>query len=406
MSDPELERHIDQACDHVMDSVKANRPPPTSVSDVFDAEFLRTFKGPDGNLFVDRGRESRIPFSLNVDGFNVERLTIRGASTSCTIISMACLSLPLSIRYKPENLYLAGIIPGPREPSVEELNQYLAPLIDDATVSWDRGVHYQRTALSNSPHTVRYAIVCEVCDLVGARRLAGFMQAKSRHYCSVCRCHGYSTVGRFDYEDWVKKDVHDLRHWAEQWRDATTVKDRETIFTTHGVQWSELWRLPYYDPTRQLTVDSMHCIFEGLVSNHFRKVLKLTTTASKSKVDSAVFRHVFRQPLQRDHPDYGAQDVANQLTPTEIKEIGQIHTLLTSSLDEYGDDQAEQLTNLKYQIERRRKRAIMFVFDDVIRRSMTAMERKRNVKLWFANELVEWVRVLFILEFHYFIQYT
>ena len=65
--------------------------------DGFD-HFLCSFQGPDGRLFVDRGHESRIPLSLNVDSFNVQGLRIRGAKTSCTIISMACLSLPFSIR--------------------------------------------------------------------------------------------------------------------------------------------------------------------------------------------------------------------------------------------------------------------------------------------------------------------
>jgi hypothetical protein len=42
---------------------------------------------------------------------------------------MACLNLPPSIRYKPENMYLAGIVPGPEEPKLEMLNHYQDPLI-------------------------------------------------------------------------------------------------------------------------------------------------------------------------------------------------------------------------------------------------------------------------------------
>ncbi|KAG2067677.1 hypothetical protein BDR04DRAFT_1026634 [Suillus decipiens] len=56
---------------------------------------------------------------------NPEGLNICRASTSCRIISMACLNLPLDIRYKPENMYLAGIIPGPKQPSLENLNHYI-----------------------------------------------------------------------------------------------------------------------------------------------------------------------------------------------------------------------------------------------------------------------------------------
>ena len=39
---------------------------------------------------------------------------------------------------------------------------------------------------------------------------------------------------------------------------------QDRIFKDSGVRWSELWRLPYWDPTQQLVMDSMHCIFEGL----------------------------------------------------------------------------------------------------------------------------------------------
>jgi hypothetical protein len=401
MSDPELAKHIDQACDNLTDSIKANKPPPTFVTDVFDAEFLRTFQGPDGSLFVDRNGESRIPLSLNVDGFNVERLTIRGARTSCTIISMACLSLPLSIRYRPENLYLAGIIPGPHEPSVDELNQYLAPLVNDAEISWHRGVRYQRTALSDTPRIVRYAIVCQVCDLKGARRLAAFSQPKSHHFCSVCTCHGLTNVGRCDHENWVKKDVSELRHWAEKWRDATTLRGREIIYSKHGVQWSELWRLPYYDPTRQLVVDAMHCIFEGLVSFHFRDLLQLTTKDGNKKTQySPVFSHVFRKPLPKEHPDYQALDDAKKLTPPQISEVSQIHELLTLSLDAHGSDREGQEESLASKIEKRRKPAIMFVFDDVCPRTMSATERTKCTKKWFATELVKWVRS-FCFEFFF-----
>ena len=48
---------MDQPCDEFMASIKANKPPAAYVSDVFDAEFLRTFEGPTAGrlLSTDRG---------------------------------------------------------------------------------------------------------------------------------------------------------------------------------------------------------------------------------------------------------------------------------------------------------------------------------------------------------------
>ena len=37
----------------------------------------------------------------------------------------------------------------------------------------------------------------------------------------------------------------------------------ESICKQTGVRWSELLRLPYFDPVRFVTVDPMHCLFLG-----------------------------------------------------------------------------------------------------------------------------------------------
>jgi hypothetical protein len=67
---------------------------------------------------------------------------------------MACLNLPYTIRHKPENMYVAGIIPGPQEPTLTELNHYLKPVIDDFVTSWTEGIRYSHTALHPSGRTV------------------------------------------------------------------------------------------------------------------------------------------------------------------------------------------------------------------------------------------------------------
>ncbi|KAK0435700.1 uncharacterized protein EV420DRAFT_1623583 [Desarmillaria tabescens] len=72
-----------------------------------------------------------------------------------------------------------------------------------------------------------------------------------------------------------------MRKQTEAWRDATTCKARETIFKKYGVHWSEFWRLPYWDPTWMLVIDSMHCILEGLVHYHCHYVLAIDKDAAK-----------------------------------------------------------------------------------------------------------------------------
>jgi hypothetical protein len=128
-----------------MDSI--NSPHPSFVKTPFEAQFLCQLSGPQpGSLCVDRGEEGHYVFTLHVDFFNPEGLNIRGASTSCGIISMACLNLPLDIKYKPENMYLAGIIPGLKQPSLENLNHYIHLLINDLVDAWQRGIKFSNTA--------------------------------------------------------------------------------------------------------------------------------------------------------------------------------------------------------------------------------------------------------------------
>jgi len=67
-----------------------------------------------------------------MSGFsNNDSNTVCGASASCTIIAGACLNLPPHLRYKPENMSLAGIIPGPDEPHLTELNHHMRPHVCD-----------------------------------------------------------------------------------------------------------------------------------------------------------------------------------------------------------------------------------------------------------------------------------
>ncbi|KDR82484.1 hypothetical protein GALMADRAFT_30935, partial [Galerina marginata CBS 339.88] len=102
------------------------------MDDVIDGEYLRNFKGPDGKIFgTATTDEERYAFTLCVDFFNPYTNKQAGKKASIGIISLACLNLPPEERYKPENIFLAGIIPGPKEPPLNALNHYLSLLVND-----------------------------------------------------------------------------------------------------------------------------------------------------------------------------------------------------------------------------------------------------------------------------------
>lgn len=358
LSRSDLETTMDQVCDDFMES--RNQPNATFIKNAFDADFLKTFKGPDGErLFLDRGDEGRYIFTLNIDFFNPEGMNIRGPSTSCGIISMACLNIPVDQRYKPENMYLAGIIPGPVEPHNQELNHYIRPLMTDMEISWRRGIHISRTAMAHSGRTTRSAIIAGVCDLPAARKASQLASHGAHFYCSVCQCKHLSTRGRTDvnHPDWSSPDNHLRRHHAERSRDAATWEEQEKIFAEHGVRWSELWVLPYWNPSRQLVVDSMHCILEGLVQHHSRDVLGLTKTAAHAKIDVIpAFRWTFKTADPSIDPD--------RLTEREMKQISKIHLLLTAPVNQE-DSTQEHLDKLHKALFGKNHKALAFVCNDL-----------------------------------------
>ncbi|KIJ31081.1 hypothetical protein M422DRAFT_81460, partial [Sphaerobolus stellatus SS14] len=188
-------------------------------------------------------------------------------------ISMACLNLPLDICFKAENMYIAGIIPGPEELHKTELNHYFRPLIDDLVVSYMTGVQFTKTANSAVGRLSRSAVVTSVNDLPAARKASQLGWYTSHFYCTVCSAFHLSTLGNTDYHNWRSKDKNILRTQALAWRDALTLEARKHVWDTYAVRWSELWRFPYWDPSKQLVVDPMHCLYEGLVHKHVRHLL-------------------------------------------------------------------------------------------------------------------------------------
>lgn len=113
LSRPGLEKHMEDAW-----KVPSVLNDEQNIKDVFLTDVLRTFPTahpPDGRLFSEcPNDELHLVFSLFVDWFNPYGNKKGGKSNSVGAIYMICLNLPPSIRYNLANVYLVGIIPGPR----------------------------------------------------------------------------------------------------------------------------------------------------------------------------------------------------------------------------------------------------------------------------------------------------
>jgi hypothetical protein len=244
--------------------------------DIKDGAAIRSLKGPDGKLFMDgfKRNELRLAWSLSIDWFNPYYNKQGGKTAGCGSIAMLLLNLPPSLRYKPENIYLHAV--APKEPVADRVNHYLGPIVDMMERNYQQGIHYAKT--HDNPRegrSSRSMIAVEVFDLKGAKRVLGHCAPTSNHnFCSFCTI-SKANISSFDWEKWKPRTVEDLRSFAIQWRDATSVGARKALYKEHGVRWSALWGLSYFDPTRSVIVDGMHNLFEGLVEFHCRNVLRI-----------------------------------------------------------------------------------------------------------------------------------
>jgi len=98
--------------------------------DIKDGTIIQEIPGPDEKPFMDglKRTDLRLVWSLLVDWFNPHRNKTSGKKKSVGSVTMGLLNLPPSLQYKAENIYLAGIIPGPREPALNEINHFLCPV--------------------------------------------------------------------------------------------------------------------------------------------------------------------------------------------------------------------------------------------------------------------------------------
>lgn len=263
------------------------------MKNIQDGSFVRIFKGPDGRPFMEVGErlnddpeEFRLLWSLNVDGFQVEGANIHGVSRSATIMSMACLSADGDTRFDTGVVYLAAVIPG--EPGIRYIHHYVRPLIDQLLESWERGVRYtyneggrhlpenvRPTPNSVQKFDARSAVAIIIADSPAARALAGFMSITSHHYCFIHNQPNLRFLGDTNFEDWEPLIDEDLRQAARDWVNATDPKERAAIWALHGTRQSELWRLIYLEPTKQIPVEAMHGVFERLCHQYALAGLQL-----------------------------------------------------------------------------------------------------------------------------------
>lgn len=288
---------------------------PAELHDIWDAYGLQQFYGPDGRspFYRTSNNEARLIFSLNMDGFNPYTNKEAGKKVSTGGIYMICLNLPRSIRYKEENIYLVGIIPGPHEPSLHEINYLLTPLVDELLEFWDPGFFYSHTPAHPEGRWIRCALVPLVCDLPASRQMCGAAHYTSECFCSYC-WQELKDINDLDYSKWEPRTMDCHRMAGESWLRAPTKAKRDSIYAEFGTRWSELLRLPYWDPVKFTVIDPMHGFYLRIIAHHCREIWGMD-----SSLPDAEFRRKEADPTEQELKD--ANTILRTGTLSQLKAL-------------------------------------------------------------------------------------
>ena len=256
--------------EEVIDNIP-HRTPTGRVTDIWDSAVFQKFRDEDGSpFFAKRGTEGRYAFSLGADSFHPLGNLEAKQSISSTAIYMVLLNFPEGERYKYKNMYLAGVIPGPSKPSMEQINHVLVLLVKELLEFW-KGVFFTITALYAYGRFVKGAVIPLVCDMLAARQMAGLGSVNSKFFCTFCRLP-IQDIENLLKHTWPERRLHEQVVWAREWRDCESAREREQLFKLHGVRWSALLELPYWHPILYSVVDQMHAAFLGLYQTHCRRI--------------------------------------------------------------------------------------------------------------------------------------
>jgi hypothetical protein len=164
-----------------------------------------------------------------------------------------------------------GLLPGPNEVKLHKINHYLSPIVDELLEFWN-GIE-----IPAAKRKIRLALICCSNDIPAARKLCGHISAS----VSCHRCYKRANIngrklnfsGFDDMDDWfVERDLEEHRQHAESWRLCKSQEERKRHVSLTLVRWTELLRLPYFNPIRHLIVDPMHCLFLGIANWIIKKL--------------------------------------------------------------------------------------------------------------------------------------
>ena len=276
LSNPQFETALDASL------VAINRDASQEMEDVWHGRVWQDFPNDDKGEGRFTQHSGNLVFSLYLDWFNAEGASNLGKHNSIGSITLVCLNLPPTHRYKVENMYLFGIIPGPTEPSLEQINHLLRPLVEELQKLWMPGHFFSSTAAFPQGRMIRVAIFPLIADLPALRKAAGFGSHQATKFCSFCLLEKKdieeTDISKFPLRD---HDQH-IKH-ATEWLETDNHTAREKLVKERGARWSVLNELKYWRPIEYCTIELMHALILGDLKDHSLRFFSLPAAAAKLK---------------------------------------------------------------------------------------------------------------------------
>jgi hypothetical protein len=150
------------------------------------------------------------------------------------------------------------------------------------------------------------------------------------------------------------------------------------------VRWSELLRLPYFDPTRFVVIDAMHNLFLGLINKHFQDILGIRLEKDLDEVTPAI--------------DLAFSDRWTRLDNEDRKHVSRLMKYLAQPLNDDLNTEIGMALWLK-RLSSLRLSALEFACSELQDRGckpIRADSRKtsRLTQSDYARGILEWVRLL------------
>ncbi|MBW0488646.1 hypothetical protein O181_028361 [Austropuccinia psidii MF-1] len=204
----------------------------------------------------------QLKFELFVDWFNPRGNKPSGKQLSMGLLVLYCLNLQPRERFQPRFSCLAGVIPSPNQPDMITINNILKPTIDEL-------LEIQKVKISTPSHphgrNVSIKLVALIGDIVATHKVAGFMSHSAKYFCSWCEPQDHSREELILGKPRQKSSVLGASH---RWNNARTIKLQQKFAKSSGIRWSELNRLPYWDPVTSVALGIVHNWYEGVLRHH------------------------------------------------------------------------------------------------------------------------------------------